>query len=188
MVSPLDVGLLQTFQVVFPFIFVLTAVFAFLTQVPPFKENYLYAALMAVALAVLTMFSPIAIKTINVMAPWFVLLFVAIIFALLAYYIVGHNEESLRQAIHEGEYSSTLGWWIFALILIIVIGSLTSVISQEQGFTDLTADNVSSALQEGPEEQAGFFQVILHPKVLGMAVILLIAFFAIGQLSKKSEK
>ena len=55
MVSPLDVGLLQTFQIIFPFLFVLVVVFAFLTQIKPFKENYVYGAIIAVSLAVLTM-------------------------------------------------------------------------------------------------------------------------------------
>ena len=187
-VSPLDVGLLQSFEVIFPFLFILTFTFAFLTRIPPFKENYMYGAVMAVSLAVITLFSPVAIKTINTMAPWFVLLFVVIILTLMAYYIVGHSEESLQKSVMEGEFSGTIAWWIFALVLIIAVGSFAQVISEERGFAGLTAENATAALQGGPGEQAGFFAVILHPKVLGMAVILLVAFFAVGQLSQASEK
>jgi len=186
MVSPLDIGLLQTFEIVFPFLFILTFVFAFLTKIKPFSENYVYAAIIAVSLSVITLFSPIAIKTINTMAPWFVLLFVVTIFALLAYSIVGYSEESLMSSVTEGPHSGTIGWWIFALVLIIGVGSFATVISEERGFGALTAENGSAVLASGASEEASFFQSLLHPKVLGMAVIMLVGFFAIGQLSKRS--
>jgi hypothetical protein len=186
MVSPLDVGLLQTFEIIFPFLFILTFTLAFLTKVKPFSDNYVYAAIVAISLSVLSLFSPIALKTINVMAPWFVLLFIATVFSLLAYSVIGYSETDLVTAVTSGPHSSTLGWWVFALVLLIGFGSLATVISEERGFGALTVENGSAALTAGPAEQAGFFQVLLHPKVLGMGVILLVAFFAIGQLSKRS--
>lgn len=188
MVTPLDIGLVQVFQIIFPFLFVLTVMFAFLTRIAPFKDNPVYAAIMATSLAILTMFFPLVIKIINVMAPWFVLMFVIMVLALLAYYIIGYDEETLTGAIKSGEYSSALGWWIFAMVLIIAIGSTAAVISEERGFTGLTADNTTAALTTSGGEAASFFQTILHPKILGMAVILLVAFFAISALSKASEK
>ena len=190
MVSPLDLGLLQTFQIVFPFLFVLTAVFAVLTKLKPFGDNALYYAIIAAGLAVMTIFSTIAVKTINVMAPWFVLLFILIVFTLLAYQLVGYATDDLHTAVVTSpENASLIGWWVFALILIISIGSLTTVISEERGFTSLSGNNVTAVLTTpAGGEQASFFKVILHPKILGMAVILLVAFFAIGQLAKPSVK
>ena len=188
MASPLDLGLLQVFQVIFPFLFVLTATFAFLSQVKYFKENYVYAAIGAVSLAVLTMFYPVAVKTINLMAPWFVLLFIGLMFILMAYYVLGHSEEGLYEAITKGDNSEAIRLLVFAISLIIIFGSLAVVVSEEQGFTDFTASNTSAMLADGKTESSGFFSVILHPKVLGMAVVLLVAFFAIGGLTKKSEK
>src|SRR3989344_674936 len=188
MASPLDIGLVQVFQIIFPFLFVLTVMFAFLTQIKPFKENQVFGAIMAVSLAVLTMFSPLVIKIINTMAPWFVLVFVGVVFLLLAYYIIGYDDVMLKEAINTGEYNGAIAVWVVAIVLIISIGSTASVISQEKGFSGLTAENATAPLVEGETEQAGFFQTILHPKVLGMAVVMLVAFFAVSALTKQSVK
>lgn len=187
MATPLDIGLVEMFQIIFPFLFILTVTFAFLTQIKPFKENYVYAAIMATSLAVLTLFFPFVIKVINVMAPWFVLLFVIIVFALMGYYILGYSEDELKKEVTTGEMAGALGWWMFALVLIIAIGSIAVVFSAEKGFTTLTADDASDVVTSGDGEQAGFFQTLLHPKILGMAVILLVAFFAIRAVGAAPE-
>lgn len=187
MVSPLDIGLLQTFEIIFPFLFILTVVFAFLTQIKPFKENYVYGAIIAISLAVLTIFFPIAVKTINLMAPWFVFLFIALMFITMAFFILGMSQEQLGEAITDGEYASLIRWLVMAVSLIIIIGSLTQVISEEMGFGPLTAGNATAIVTDQAGELGGFFTALLHPKLLGLAVILLVGFFAILSLSKPSR-
>lgn len=185
MATPLDVGLLQKFDVIFPFLFVLVVVYAVLARTEWMKEKQGVAFLLAFVLAVMTLFSSIAVKTINRMAPWFVLLIIFVVLLLLAYQALGLKEESILKVITGKEYGSTIGYWMLALILIIAIGSLTSVVSEEKQFTSLAAGENATGAVPAQGEQVGFWATIFHPKVLGLALLLLIAMFTISKLSAK---
>src|SRR3989338_4089470 len=125
MATPLDVGLLQKFDVIFPFIFVLVIVYAVLARTEWFKEKQGIAFMLAFLLAIMTLFSSIAIKTINRMAPWFVLVVVFGILVILAYQAMGLSEKTILETITGKEYGGAFGWWVLALMLIIGFGSLT---------------------------------------------------------------
>ncbi|MEK6849133.1 MAG: hypothetical protein AABY01_01035, partial [Nanoarchaeota archaeon] len=86
MATPLDLGLLANVGVIFPFLLVLVFSYAILSKIQIFgKDQNGLNAFISFVLAVITLFSPIATKTIAVMAPWFVLLFIFMIFLLIAY-------------------------------------------------------------------------------------------------------
>lgn len=192
MATPLDVGLLQKFDVIFPFMFVLVLVYAILSRLAAFKDKHAIAFLIAFILAIMTLLSRIAVRTINLMAPWFVLLFIFIILVMIAYQAFGISEKSIIDVITGKEYGGTFAYWILALVLIIGIGSLATVISEEKGFTKLGAENATTPVGVGegqyPAEQVGFWQTIVHPKVLGMVLILMIALFTINKLASSPEK
>lgn len=187
MATPLDLGLLGAFGSIWPFLFVTTIVFAFLTKVELFgkEKGAVFSALIAVIMGVFTLFSPITLKTINVMAPWFVLVFVFAIFILMTYMAFGVKEATILNVLTEGEYRSTFGWWVLAITLIIGIGSLSAVISEEKGFQQLGEDGLP--IEEPVSEQAGFFDILTHPKVLGFALLMLIAVFTIQRLVSKPD-
>lgn len=186
MATPLDVGLLQKFDVIFPFIFVLVIVYAVLARTEWFKEKQGVAFMLAFLLAIMTLFSSIAIKTINRMAPWFILVVVFGILVILAYQAMGISEKHVLETITGKEYGGTFAWWVLALMLIIGFGSLTSVVSEEQQFTKLAAgENATQVTGEG--EAVGFWATLFHPKVLGLGLILLIAMFTIRHLASKAE-
>ncbi len=184
MATPLDVGLLQKFDVIFPFLFVLVIVYALLARTEWLKEKQAIAFMIAFVLAVMTLFSSIAVKTINRMAPWFILLIIFVVLLLLAYQALGVKEESILNIITGKTYGSTIAYWVLALMLIIGVGSLTSVVSEEKPFTELAAGENATVIA-GQGEQVGFWATLFHPKVLGLALILLIAMFTINKLSAK---
>ncbi len=194
MATLLDIGVLETFKLVFPFLFVLVIGGAILSRVPWFKENPALAWGIAFILAVLAMFSRIAVKTILLMAPWFVLLFLFIIFLLVAYMTFGIKEERIIEVITgktPGEYGVTFAHWVLAVVLIIGLGSLATVISEEVRFRELAkakelGANVTAITPE--EEKAGFFATITHPKVLGVALLLLVAMFTIQKMTERTFK
>ncbi|MEM4239634.1 MAG: hypothetical protein QXM31_01110 [Candidatus Woesearchaeota archaeon] len=182
MATPLDIGLLQKFDVIFPFLFVLVIVYAVLSRTEWFKEKQALAFLLAFVLAIMTLFSNIAVKTINRMAPWFIILIIFAVLLLLAYQAMGIQEKKILEVITGTNYGNTVAYWVLALMLIIGIGSLTSVVSEEKQFTTLAAgENVTAVTGTG--EQIGFWATIFHPKVLGLALILLIAMFTINKLA-----
>ena len=89
------------------------------------------------------------------------------------------------------EYGGNFAYWMLALLLIIALGSLSSVVSEEKQFTALAAGGNVSAAQaaatRGEAEEVGFWATLFHPKVLGLALILLIAMFTIQKLASKPD-
>ena len=180
MATPLDIGLLQKFNVIFPFLLVFVIIYAILSRLEWFKEKQALALMIAFILSLMTLTSRIAIRTINLMAPWFVLLFLFGVLILIAYMTFGITEETIMHTLTKSIYAKDFAYWILALVLIIGLGSFSYVISTEEGWGGLAGQEV-----EVEGESVGFFSTITHPKVLGMVLLLLIAMFTVGKLSQK---
>jgi len=180
MVTPLDIGLLQKFNVIFPFLFILVLVYAILSRTEWFKEKQAMAFIIAFILAIMTLLSRIAVRTINLMAPWFVLLFLFGILVLMAYMTFGITEETITEVLTKSIYAKEFAYWVLTLVLIIGLGSLSYVISTEEGWGELGGKEIIDG-----EETIGFFATITHPKVLGMVLLLLIAMFTMNKLLQK---
>jgi len=85
MATLLDVTGLEYFSGLFPFMLVLVLTYAILSSTDFFKEKHGMAGLIAVILAFMTLVSGVAVKTINLMAPWFVLFVIFGVLMILAY-------------------------------------------------------------------------------------------------------
>lgn len=179
MATPLDVSLLQQFGGVFPFLLVMVLVYAILSATAFFRERQGTAAMIALLAAIMTLFSPIAMKTINLMAPWFVLFVIFIVLFILAFMVFGYSQEDIMKVVTSGDFG--IGQWIMAIMLIIGLGSLAAVFEEEVGFRALEE---SGEAVEGDGTGAGFFATLFHPKILGMALLLLIAFFGVKYMAK----
>ena len=181
MATPLDVGILAKFNIIFPFLLILIAAYVFLTKTSWFKGKEAIAFVIAFILALMTLLSPIAVRTINMMAPWFILFLVFVLFLLMAYQTVGVPESTITEIITKSKYSKDIFWWVMVIALIIGIGSLASVIShKEPTYTGPTGPGEEIA----PTEETGFWQIVSNPKVLGVALVLIIAMFTIQHLAK----
>lgn len=183
MATLLDIGLIQGFSSIFPFLFVLVVLWAVLLRVKLFSENKAFAAMVAFLFAIASMFSPIVVKTINLMAPWFVLLFVAIIFIMMVYQAFGIKEESMLGLFvgDKSTYGAEFFWTMMAIIGIILLGSLFTVLSEE-GIEFRAGENLS--VQDMTPLQYGL-ATLTHPKVLGFIVVMLIAVFTMQRLLAK---
>ena len=160
--------------------------YVLLTRWSYFKDNQAISFLVALSMAIMSLFNPIVIKTINMMAPWFVLVFIFMLLVFMAYTAFGIQEKTIIDTITKGKYAADFGYWVLAIVLIIGIGSLTTVISEEQGFLDLSSENGSIA-PVGHGETSGFWDTVFHPQLLGMVVILLIGLFTVSRLSAKGS-
>lgn len=186
MATLLDFGNLQPFAQIFPFLLILIMTWAILMRIKPFDDKPAIAAIIAFALALMAMLSPIVRESINRMAPWFVLLFIIGIFILITYQTLGISEQSIVTVITNSEHSPTIIWLIIGVTAAIIIGSLTSVVSEQKGFLELTKTGQVGQAQQA-DEKTSFFKAVTHPKVLGMAAILLIALFTIQSLGKRGD-
>ncbi len=190
MATPLDLGLFQHFQIIFPFLLVFAIVYGVLSYTKIFGENRLVYGLLAVFLGLVATFSTIARETINIMAPWFIILFFFLVFLLVAFRIFGVSEGSITSFIMSGK--SNIGLWITAFGLIVFFGSIATVISN-QGGIGVTPANASATLAEGAEQgtaanqQTQFWATLVNPKVLGFILIMLIATFAVTFIAKGTK-
>lgn len=188
MPTPLDLGLLKQFDVLFPFLFVLVIVFAILYRIKMFSEKPALAAIIAFFLAVITVVSPvapIATKSINLMAPWFVILFIFIMFLLLAYQTFGVKEDTITDIITKSEYSNTIVTITLIIVILIAGGSIFQAYSETKQFTKLTQPELSTT---AAKEEAEFWQTLLHPKILGTLLILVIALFTVQKMALRGNE
>jgi len=171
MATFLDVTGLQQFSSIFVFLFVWIFVYAALQLQRAFSVNKALAALAALVIALLTLFSPIALSTVNFVAPWFGVLALMATLLLVGFKMMGVNLEG-----------SSMKAGATILILLIVLVALGSSIRNN---SKLPGDNVTST---GEYEDVSYTgkNVIFHPKVLGMIAILLVAIFTIGLLVSKN--
>lgn len=184
-------SLVENFSFIFPFLLVFLLVAGILTWIKPFGDNKGINWMVALVLAVITLFSPIVRESISTMAPWFILLFFFIIFTLVAFKIFGFSDASIMGAM-SGRYTY-INFWVIALVIIIGIGSLMHVISEMgglgpsgvEGGANADAGNAASSEVnvQSPDQESAFWSTLVHPKVLGFILIMLIAMFTIQRLS-----
>ncbi len=178
MATFLDIGLVEAFAPVFAFLFVWVTVFAILQFTKLFTDNKGLHALLAFVLAVMTMLSPKLVELIAVMAPIFVVAMIFLIFLMLIYKMFGVSDDWLTGAI-EGKGSAF--YWILIVAAVIVIGAVAIVYGEEiLSLTQPAGNETGVAANVGA--------TIFHPKVLGFAVLMLIAVFTIYLLASKMKE
>lgn len=182
MATILDIGILKSFSGIFPFLFALVITWAVLMRAKFFADNKAFAAIIAFLFAVATMFSTVAIKTINLMAPWFVLLFLAIVLIMVVYQAFGIQESQILGVI-TGQYGTEFAWVIIVILGLIITGSLFTVLAEEK--IELRAAAGVTVEQMTPAQWG--LSVLTHPKVLGFMAVMLIAMFTIQQLLAREK-
>ena len=188
MATILDLGALQYFSGVFPFLLILVIVYAVLTNIPMFKDRHGMAAIISLVLALITLTSRIAVKTINMMSPWFVLFLLFGIILLIVFMSFGVEESTIKTLITGEKWGSTFFMWVLVLVLIITVGSAITVINEEKAFGSLREGGnvtISAGTGVAGTGESAFWSTLFHPKILGMVVILLIGYFTISKLSTK---
>ena len=180
MATILDITALESFSLLFSFLFVLVIVFAFLSYSKFLGDNKGIHALIALLISIMTLFSDSVVKAINLMAPWFVLLFVFALFMIMAFKVFGTTDSDIMSVLVNPEYRYII-WWVVAIGIVIGIGSLTSTVWG--GGAPVYNE---SATDVGTTGASAFWGTIFHPKVLGLILIFLIAMFTISKLTTTS--
>ncbi|MBI4144145.1 hypothetical protein HY486_02770 [Candidatus Woesearchaeota archaeon] len=181
MATLLDIGLLKGLAGIFPLLFIFAIIYAVLIRMEMFKDRQLLVAIIAIVLAFAGLLTPVVARTIVMAAPFYVMLFVFAILAILAYSSFGIKEDTIIETLTGAKYGSTFALWILAIILIITLGSFSEALSQEKTLT--TGQNASAEPKGETKGVTNIIKIITHPKVLGMALILLVAMFAIKYIT-----
>lgn len=178
MVTPLTTGLIKSFDIVYAFLFVSIIVYVALGRIKSLEEQQVIRAIAGVIVGFITLTSNIAIQTVKTMMPWFVILFIIIIFGLLTYQLFGIGEGTITEVLSGSEHGPTFHNWLLTIIIMIALGSLYSVISGQP--SSIESDVINAPQQEG------FFSSMISPEVLGVIAILLIGLFATFYITESS--
>ncbi len=178
MATLLDVGFLSFFSQIFTVLLVFVFVYALLqfTKILGGEKNI--DALIAIALAFMTLLVPGVSKVLSLSAPWFILMFFVIFLIALISMFLGATTESFKYVLaQEG-----LVWWIIIIGILIVLGAVSQVYGKQ--ILSATATNATTA---SGQILTNVGATIFHPKVLGVALILLIASLTIARLASYTK-
>jgi hypothetical protein len=187
MVTFLDIGLLQHISIIFPFLLVFVVVYGILQWLKPLGDDKGINSIIAACLAAILLFSKNAVSFINYIAPWFAILFIFGFFMILLFRSVGAPSEAIEKVM---SHWSTIHWWMLALGILIVLGALSEVYGPdispygEEGNRTVVVDG-----KEMPEEsyKGQLTKILFHPRVLGIALVLIILSFAIRMLTEPAK-
>lgn len=180
-----------------PALFVLIIVFAILSFTKAIGENQFVQAIVALCVAVLFLLSGKASAVIAEMVPWFVVLFVFIIFILIAFKAMGVSDSDIMSAMTN--HRAIIMWVIAFSVLIgaLALGNVfgQSFLEQQPGYSsyqanpDGTFTTPDGTIVDAPPATSADFhsnltRTIFHPTILGFALLTLIATFTIYFMTK----
>ncbi|MBI2129119.1 hypothetical protein HYU07_02675 [Candidatus Woesearchaeota archaeon] len=178
-------NLLENFSSIFSFIFIWVIVYAIAEYTKLFGENKSIHAIMALAIAVITLMLSGVIQVINLLIPWFTLMFIFAALVIMAFKFFGVTDENLLSTII-GKDKVVL-WWIITIAVIIILGAIGRVYFTSGGLLEPRTNESmiigANATSVGTLGQGAFWATLFHPKILGLILILLIASFTIRLLS-----
>jgi hypothetical protein len=184
MATFLDITALGYFSSIFSFLFIWVIVFAVLEKVKIFGSNKGIHAIIGLSLAVLVLLSKTVTAVIAMMAPWFVLIFVFMLLVMMASMFLGASEQGVLKTLGEKETGAIT--WILIIGIIVVLGSLGMTFFSKPITGDAVNATTNTTVTTGGVGGIGSSAVwatFLHPKVLGLVFLLLIATFTIRELA-----
>ncbi|MBI4980140.1 hypothetical protein HZC30_01115 [Candidatus Woesearchaeota archaeon] len=184
MATFLDVGLLNYFSSIYPFLFVLVLVYALLQKTKALGDSIGTNATIAVAAALMTMLSKTLIDVINFMIPWFVVVIIFLVLVILVFQIFGAKEADLTSAMKD----KAVYWTLIGIALVIMVAAFGKVLGQsltEVSFQQgVNATNVTGSGGVATSSfESNIYATLFHPKVLGLMIMFAIAIFAVAFLS-----
>ncbi len=187
MASPLDLGLLHSFSSIFPWLLVFAFVYGGLSATSVFGGNKGIQAIVAFTLATMTVMFPIIRETLRLMAPWFVFFFFFIIFILIIVQLFGASSGDIAGVL-KGPNGPKIINWVIMLTVLLTLAPLFSTLANRGGIgktanTGEGIDVINATTGQPETQESDFWRTIVHPKVLALALLFLIATFAIIQLT-----
>lgn len=181
-----------------PALLVLFVVYGLLSLTKAIGDNKFIHALIAFCIAAIFLVSEGATKVVSFMAPWFVILFIFIIFILIAFKTMGVSDASILKVM--GEYRSIV-FWIISLAAVIAVLALANVYGQgllnvQPGYEDYVQNSDGTyTTPEGeivaqppgvasPSFSTNLTRTIFHPQILGFMLIGLIGVFSVYMMTR----
>lgn len=165
MVSLLDLGLIQYFAPAFTFFLILIITWAILEKTSLLGDNKAVNWIIALCMAVLAMLVPGLSDVIQIMTPWFIVLFIFMILLVVIFLFMGVKGDTLAGVFGK----NTFVIWVVVIVSLAIVG---------YSFMQVYGESIQSLTN--PEDAEGDLnatigQILFHPKIMGMVLILVIA-------------
>lgn len=186
MATILDIGLLNYFSIIFPFLLIYASVVGLLGWLKFFGDNKLIHNIIAISLAFLFVLSQALVKVVNMAVPWLILMFMLLMFLLIAYKFLGAKDEDIARVLMRDK---TVVIWIMIIFVIILLGSIAKIYFTEGAPIPVGGEGGISVSEEniGKTGVSAFWSTIFNPQLLAVVMVLLIAVFAIMLLSTEPK-
>jgi len=178
MASPLDLGILQLFDFIFPVLLVWSFVFAILQKTEVIGKSIGINATIASTAALTILLSRTAIELVNFIIPWFAIAIIFFILMILLFMIMGYKDIKAWE-------DKGIQWVLIAVGILIVVAGFGKVLGQsllEEGAQAGTIIEGEGNVA-GEEFQQNIYATLFHPKILGLLVVFAIVVFAVALLS-----
>lgn len=183
MATFLQIGLLNYFSIIFPALLIFFLVFGILQKTKILGDGKTAInAIIAIALAFILILSKDLVKIINVMAPWFVIVFIFLILLLIIFKIMGASDTTIADLLADNKGIQ----WVLVLVgVIILIASIAHVYGEK--LLPVTEDGEFVAEEGGESSKfsSNVLKVLFNPLMLGTIFILVLAIAAIGLLTRE---
>ena len=149
-IPTIELGFLQYFSPIFIFLLVFVIVYAICQFTKLAGENKILHAIIAFLVSIVFLFSTTATTVVTFIAPWFTIMFIFILFMLIAYKLFGATDDQIKTVISK---SSTLQYFVLAIGIIIALFGLGSAFGQNLlGFTeDVSTTSEAGVVEQGSE-------------------------------------
>ncbi len=171
----LDISIIAFFRPIFVFLFIFAVLFAILEKTKIFGSTKGVNSLISFVLALLFLISSDLVEVVNIITPWFTILFIMILMMILVFMFASVKQETIAET-----FKQTWFVWILVLVMFGIFGYALSQVFGSQ----------IQAIYGGTEGAAGkgigfdIGRIIFHPKILGVILIIAIAAQAVRLISK----
>ena len=178
MASPLDLGILNLFDFIFPVLLVWAFVFAMLQKTKVIGDSIGINAIIASATALTVLLSRPVIDLINFIIPWFAIAIIFFVLMVLLFMIMGAKDITAYK-------QTNVQWVLIAVGILIVVAGFGKVLGQtllEEGAQVGTVVEGADGVATGGFQQ-NVYATLFHPKVLGLLIVFAIVVFTVALLS-----
>lgn len=179
MATVLDVGLISYFSPILPVLFVFALLFGILQKTKLVGESVGLNAIIAAVISLTVLLSQSMLELINFMIPWFVVAIIFLMMLLLLFKLFGADDKVISSVVT----NKTFMWAMIGISIVILVASFSFVYGQDLVEQTHTSANITEGTGATASFEQNIFQIINHPKVLGMIIIFIIAIFAVALLT-----
>lgn len=173
--TQLDISLLSFFMPIFSFLLVFAIVYAVMDKFNVLGKGKVIKITVAFTISLVFMFSPRALQFVLELVPWFVVMLVLILIIFATLMFMGVSEGDLTAASKKG----SVYWIILSFVIIGLLLTFGKVFGSIRG-----DDTPNGEEHEDPNGGQNTLQSIFSAKVLGALILLIIAVFAMQNITK----